>query len=147
MSTTREQSPNGVYDHARAYRCKKCRRIVALHENVMDHTPGEGETAFEWYKRRSGNRFNKPDESECSSIFIEPLRWMKAGKELSTLFYFFQNKKLVCYGIFRCMVENKTISSIAVIPWSVFVHIICFFKLRKCINLALTALMKIFPKN
>lgn len=63
------------------YRCKKCRRLVALQEHVIDHVPGEGETAFEWHKRRSGNPFNKSNESDCSSIFIEPLRWMKAVEE------------------------------------------------------------------
>ncbi|KAK2416610.1 dual specificity protein phosphatase [Trifolium repens] len=63
------------------YRCKKCRRIVALQEHVVDHIPGEGETSFGWHKRRSGNPFNKSNESECSSIFIEPLRWMKDVEE------------------------------------------------------------------
>lgn len=64
------------------YRCKKCRRIVALQEHVVDHIPGEGEASFGWHKRRSGNPFNKSNESECSSIFIEPLRWMKDGKKI-----------------------------------------------------------------
>ncbi|KAA8517288.1 hypothetical protein F0562_017581 [Nyssa sinensis] len=64
-----------------AYRCKKCRRVVALQENVVDHVPGEGETSFDWYKRRSGNPFSKADEIECSSIFIEPLRWMTTVEE------------------------------------------------------------------
>lgn len=62
-----------------AYRCKKCRRVVAVQDNVVDHVPGEGETSFQWHKRRSGNPFNKCDEMECSSIFVEPLRWMTAG--------------------------------------------------------------------
>ncbi|XP_059277503.1 uncharacterized protein LOC132031524 isoform X1 [Lycium ferocissimum] len=65
---------------ARAYRCKKCRRVVALQGNVVDHVPGEGETAFEWHKRRSGNPFNKPDD-QCSSVFVEPLRWMRTVEE------------------------------------------------------------------
>ncbi|KAK6244334.1 hypothetical protein QUC31_010743 [Theobroma cacao] len=64
-----------------AYRCKKCRRVVALQENVVDHIPGEGETSFEWNKRRSGNPFNKSVQTECSSIFVEPLRWMTAVEE------------------------------------------------------------------
>ncbi|CAL5420598.1 unnamed protein product [Camellia sinensis] len=59
-----------------AYRCKKCRRVVALQENIVDHGPGEGETSFGWHKRKGGNPFNKCDEIECSSIFVEPLRWM-----------------------------------------------------------------------
>nr|XP_010314021.1 dual specificity protein phosphatase 12 isoform X2 [Solanum lycopersicum] len=65
---------------ARTYRCKKCRRVVALQGNVVDHVPGEGETAFEWHKRRSGNPYNKPDD-ECSSVFVEPLKWMRTVEE------------------------------------------------------------------
>ncbi|KAK5787146.1 hypothetical protein PVK06_041799 [Gossypium arboreum] len=64
-----------------AYRCKKCRRLVALQDNIVDHTPGEGETSFEWHKRRSGNPFNKSSQTECSSVFVEPLRWMTAVEE------------------------------------------------------------------
>lgn len=63
------------------YRCKKCRRLVALQENVVEHVPGEGEKSFEWHKRKSGNPFNRSDDHECSSIFIEPLRWMTAVVE------------------------------------------------------------------
>ncbi|XP_058080094.1 uncharacterized protein LOC131228220 [Magnolia sinica] len=75
-----EVAPNGDKPTT-AYRCKKCRRVVALQENVVGHTPGEGETCFEWQKRRSGNPFNRSDELECSSIFVEPLRWMKTVEE------------------------------------------------------------------
>ncbi|KAE9586305.1 putative phosphoric monoester hydrolase [Lupinus albus] len=55
-------------------------KLGADPENVVGHTPGEGETSFE-YKRRSGNPFDNSNESECSSVFIEPLRWMKAVEE------------------------------------------------------------------
>lgn len=64
-----------------AYRCKKCRRVIALQANVVSHAPGEGETCFDWQKRRSHSPFNRFDESECSSIFVEPLRWMTAVEE------------------------------------------------------------------
>lgn len=74
VSLTKETAP------ARVYRCKKCRRVVALQGNVVDHVPGEGETAFQWHKRRSGNPFNKPDD-ECSSVFVEPLKWMRTVEE------------------------------------------------------------------
>ncbi|KAI7997664.1 putative inactive dual specificity protein phosphatase-like [Camellia lanceoleosa] len=60
---------------SRAYHCKKCQRVVALQENIVDHVPGEGETSFGWHKRKGSNPFNKCDEVECSSIFVEPLRW------------------------------------------------------------------------
>lgn len=73
--SAKENKPKTVY------RCKKCRRIVALHENVVSHTPGEGETCFEWHKRKSGNPFKRFDEIECSSIFIEPLKWMTSVEE------------------------------------------------------------------
>ncbi|RWW09326.1 hypothetical protein GW17_00027181 [Ensete ventricosum] len=47
-----------------AYRCKKCRRIVALKENVVSHVPGEGETCFEWQKRKAGNQANSFREQQ-----------------------------------------------------------------------------------
>lgn len=71
-----EQSVDELVTSTPAYRCKKCRRVVALKDHVVDHVPGEGETCFNWHKRRSGNPFNKSDEDECSSIFVEPLCWM-----------------------------------------------------------------------
>ncbi|KAM7505235.1 hypothetical protein LguiB_004139 [Lonicera macranthoides] len=82
----KEESPSEVeasnkMDKAKAFRCKKCRRVVALQENVVDHVPGEGESSFEWHKRSSGNPFNKYDEIDCSSIFVEPLRWMTTVEE------------------------------------------------------------------
>ncbi|KAL1146284.1 hypothetical protein V6Z11_A11G362000 [Gossypium hirsutum] len=51
--------------------------------SVIEATPkeGEGETSFEWHKRRSGNPFNKSSQTECSSVFVEPLRWMTAVEE------------------------------------------------------------------
>ncbi|CAN0922568.1 Dual specificity protein phosphatase 12 [Linum grandiflorum] len=73
--------PNGERKRVQAYRCKKCRRLVALQENVVGHVPGEGETSFSWNKRKSGNPFSKSDGADCSSIFIEPLRWMTAVEE------------------------------------------------------------------
>uniref|UniRef100_A0A0D9XNU2 protein-tyrosine-phosphatase n=1 Tax=Leersia perrieri TaxID=77586 RepID=A0A0D9XNU2_9ORYZ len=58
-----------------AYRCKKCRRIVAVQDNVVSHTPGEGESCFQWHnKRKGGQSYNK--EQDCSSLFVEPLKWM-----------------------------------------------------------------------
>lgn len=81
ISSEAEETTKVGNNHSPAYRCKKCRRLVALQEHVIDHVPGEGERAFEFHKRRGGNPFNKSDEFECSSIFIEPLRWMKAGKK------------------------------------------------------------------
>lgn len=63
-----------------AYRCKKCRRVVAVQGNVVGHNPGEGEKCFEWRKRKSGNPYKQSDE-DCTSLFIEPLKWMTAVEE------------------------------------------------------------------
>ncbi|KAJ6802729.1 dual specificity protein phosphatase 12 isoform X1 [Iris pallida] len=69
-------------DKARTvYRCKKCRRVVAVPENIVSHTPGEGETCFEWQKRKSSNPYNRFGEVECTSMFVEPLRWMTSVEE------------------------------------------------------------------
>lgn len=80
-----ERSSDKCAPPSRAYRCKKCRRVIALLGNVVDHVPGEGETSFEWHKRRSGNPFSKSDGNECSSIFVEPLRWMTNGTMAKSL--------------------------------------------------------------
>ncbi|KAK6124808.1 hypothetical protein DH2020_041424 [Rehmannia glutinosa] len=81
LSSIVEASTDKEPPRTPAYRCKKCRRLVALQENVLDHVPGEGETCFEWHKRRSRNSFSRSDDEECSSIFIEPLRWMTTVEE------------------------------------------------------------------
>ncbi|PRQ56562.1 putative phosphoric monoester hydrolase [Rosa chinensis] len=72
-----ESSPIGGKNGTSAFRCKKCRRLVAVQDNVVDHIPGQGETSFEWRKQKSSNYNN----SECSSIFVEPLKWMTAVEE------------------------------------------------------------------
>ncbi|PIA60089.1 hypothetical protein AQUCO_00400759v1 [Aquilegia coerulea] len=80
-SSESSTSPNETTKLNPAYRCKKCRRVMALQDNVVEHKPGEGETCFKWQKRSGGNPFNRSDEHECSSIFLEPLRWMKTVEE------------------------------------------------------------------
>ncbi|OVA14802.1 Dual specificity phosphatase [Macleaya cordata] len=71
------------------YRCKKCRRIVAAQENVVVHEPGVGEKCFKWKKRSVGMEDEPPS---CSSIFVEPLKWMEAVQEGSV------EEKLQCMG-------------------------------------------------
>lgn len=57
------------------YRCKKCRRIVASEEHVVHHKRGEGQKCFKWKKRSD----ESDDPPECSSIFVEPMKWMQVG--------------------------------------------------------------------
>lgn len=63
------------------YRCKKCRRIVAAQENLVTHEPGKGESSFKWQKR-SGDVLKKEKKLvECTSIFVEPMKWMEPVQE------------------------------------------------------------------
>ncbi|KAI3866042.1 hypothetical protein MKX03_024741 [Papaver bracteatum] len=70
------------------YRCKKCRRMVAALENVVSHEPGAGEQCFKW-KKRSG----ETEPPRCSSIFVEPLKWM-----LDKVYEGNIGEKLLCVG-------------------------------------------------
>ena len=61
------------------YRCKKCRRIVASQEHITTHERGEGQKCFKW-KKRSGDPWEMDKKPpECSSIFVEPMKWMESG--------------------------------------------------------------------
>ncbi|GAU45840.1 hypothetical protein TSUD_175390 [Trifolium subterraneum] len=72
------------------YRCKKCRRIVASEENIVSHERGKGESSFKWNKRSSGENGKQP--VDCTSIFVEPMKWMQAVQEGEV------EDKLMCMG-------------------------------------------------
>ncbi|RCV36369.1 hypothetical protein SETIT_7G313200v2 [Setaria italica] len=74
------QDPSKTEQHKTAYRCRKCRRIIAVEDNVISHVPGEGESCFDWNRRKSGHSYSNK-EQDCSSLFIEPLKWMTPVKE------------------------------------------------------------------
>ncbi|CAN6362172.1 unnamed protein product [Urochloa humidicola] len=74
------QDPSKIEQHKTAYRCRKCRRIVAVEDNVISHVPGEGESCFDWNRRKSGRSYSNK-EQDCSSLFIEPLKWMTPVEE------------------------------------------------------------------
>ncbi|CAN0853418.1 Probable inactive dual specificity protein phosphatase-like At4g18593 [Linum grandiflorum] len=69
------------------YRCKKCRRIVASDDNIVTHERGKGQESFKWKKRSVGTA-----PAECSSIFVEPMKWMETVQEG------FVGEKLLCIG-------------------------------------------------
>ncbi|GAA0149762.1 hypothetical protein Leryth_026857 [Lithospermum erythrorhizon] len=71
------------------YRCKKCRRIVASKEQIVPHEQGGGQQCFKW-KKRSGDSYHQIPE--CSSIFVEPMKWMEALEEGHV------EQKLQCIG-------------------------------------------------
>ncbi|XP_054794206.1 uncharacterized protein LOC129300570 isoform X2 [Prosopis cineraria] len=55
-------APRAENNCSPTYRCRKCRRVVALKDHVVDHVPGEGETSSEWHKWRSDSLYNKFEE-------------------------------------------------------------------------------------
>ncbi|PUZ62858.1 hypothetical protein GQ55_3G020500 [Panicum hallii var. hallii] len=69
------QDSSKTEQHKTAYRCRKCRRIIAVEDNVISHVPGEGESCFDWNRRKSGRPYSNK-EQDCSSLFVEPLKWM-----------------------------------------------------------------------
>lgn len=79
MAETSISEPEIVAKPELIYRCKKCRRIVASEENMISHERGKGESSFKWNKRSSGSWENKNQPDDCTSIFVEPMKWMQAG--------------------------------------------------------------------
>ncbi|KAL5708113.1 hypothetical protein ACHQM5_018943 [Ranunculus cassubicifolius] len=73
-------SPNSEAESKRQtiYRCKKCRRIVASDEIMVQHEKGAG---FQWLRRKSDSLETQKKPLECSSIFIEPMKWMEVVEE------------------------------------------------------------------
>lgn len=74
------------------YRCKKCRRIVAAEESIVPHQRGKGEQCFKWKKRSSNPWETDKEPPECSSIFVEPMKWMETVQEG------YVGDKLLCIG-------------------------------------------------
>ncbi|XP_028754273.1 probable inactive dual specificity protein phosphatase-like At4g18593 [Neltuma alba] len=71
------------------YRRKKCRRIVASDDNIVSHKHGKGEASFKW-KKRNENTEKQP--VDCTSVFVEPMKWMQTVNEGHV------EEKLFCLG-------------------------------------------------
>nr|CAB3490840.1 unnamed protein product [Digitaria exilis] len=78
------QDPSKTEQHKTAYRCRKCRRVIAVEDNVISHVPCEGESCFDWNRKKSGRSYTDK-EQDCSSLFIEPLKWMTPAVEEGAL--------------------------------------------------------------
>ncbi|KAI4296932.1 hypothetical protein L6164_036849 [Bauhinia variegata] len=74
------------------YRCKKCRRIVASEENIVSHERGKGELSFKWNKRSGDSWETEKQQIDCTSIFVEPMKWMQTVEEGHV------EEKLLCIG-------------------------------------------------
>ncbi|GFS46282.1 dual specificity protein phosphatase-like protein [Actinidia rufa] len=43
------------------------------------HERGEGQKCFKWRKRTGNHREADKEPPECSSIFVEPMKWMESA--------------------------------------------------------------------
>lgn len=95
------QDSSKVEQRKTAYRCRKCRRVIAVEDNVVSHVPGEGESCFDWNRKRSAHPYSNK-EQDCSSLFVEPLKWMTPGRLMllpsswSMILYGPRNTHLCC---------------------------------------------------
>lgn len=64
------------------YSCRSCRAVLATAANIMvDVSVGSGKNGFSWRKKSKDDKSGRHGESTTGSIFVEPLRWMKAITE------------------------------------------------------------------
>ena len=77
------------------YRCKKCRQIVACQENVQIHNQESGKS----FKRKGkDNLWNEKTPPNCTSIFVQPMKWMIPGRICHSLNIVFE--VLVLFTLF-----------------------------------------------
>lgn len=93
MEATNNTNSEHVSKPQLIYRCKRCRRIVASEETIVPHERGKGEPSFKW-RKRSGHNIGDEEKgsTQCSSIFVEPLKWMQPVQEG------YVEEKLQCMG-------------------------------------------------
>ena len=61
------------------YRCRKCRRLLATQQNVVQVEAGAGSAAFPFQKRSFGGAAAAATEDSC--VFVEPMQWMQHAIE------------------------------------------------------------------
>ncbi|PVU92569.1 hypothetical protein BB559_003693 [Furculomyces boomerangus] len=74
---------NGIIKREIGIKCKKCRRLLLSESNIFEHEAGPGNIGFSYTKVNNfgaeavgGNMAGKP-KNNCSSIFFEPISWIK----------------------------------------------------------------------
>ncbi|KAF9081986.1 dual specificity phosphatase 12 [Mortierella sp. AD031] len=74
--------------HQGPLKCKKCRRMLVARDSVITHTPGQGQSSFEYRKRNATLHISEAVQSDiskikpqaatvCQSYFIEPVEWIQ----------------------------------------------------------------------
>jgi dual specificity phosphatase 12 len=76
-AATKSSSAQQSFAGQEVYRCKKCRQVVACQDNVQVH---DQETGKSFKKRSKSSLCIEAAAAECTSIFVQPMKWMSAGK-------------------------------------------------------------------
>eukprot|EP00039_Didymoeca_costata_P030853 m.31741 g.31741 ORF g.31741 m.31741 type:complete len:304 (-) comp8344_c0_seq1:1473-2384(-) len=71
-------------------RCRKCRRRLVTEKSFLDHSEGTGQLSFRW-KKRDKELEKSLDAPVCTSLFIEPMEWMRPCLQEGQL-----QEKLLC---------------------------------------------------
>ncbi|KAI9233061.1 MAG: dual specificity protein phosphatase 12 [Podila humilis] len=88
--TASGSNPSAILASAaqRPLKCKKCRRALVARDSVVTHTPGQGQSSFEYRKRDATlnvteaihtdiSKINPVASTVCQSYFIEPVEWIQ----------------------------------------------------------------------
>ncbi|KAJ6624623.1 hypothetical protein lerEdw1_014820 [Lerista edwardsae] len=59
------------------FRCRKCRRLLFRSSSILAHVEGKGPAAFAHKKASKPTLLGYDSRSNCTSYFIEPVRWME----------------------------------------------------------------------
>ncbi|XP_024545133.1 dual specificity protein phosphatase 12 isoform X2 [Selaginella moellendorffii] len=74
-SHAENQNPSGGKSGT-FFRCKKCRRLLALQGNVLAHAPGAQEKPYKWKKGDEDETSTSQVRDSCAALFVEPMQWM-----------------------------------------------------------------------
>eukprot|EP01125_Pyxidicula_operculata_P018647 TRINITY_DN663_c0_g1_i4.p1 TRINITY_DN663_c0_g1~~TRINITY_DN663_c0_g1_i4.p1 ORF type:complete len:302 (+),score=45.52 TRINITY_DN663_c0_g1_i4:2-907(+) len=75
-STINEE--NADQNEKQSFTCYKCRTPIFTSDNLAEHTPGKGQTAFKWTKRGA-----ETGQVACSSYFLDEMEWMGNCSDVS----------------------------------------------------------------
>lgn len=75
LSTLIEELKHPSSSDNKSYKCRKCRLALFSGTSLIAHEPGSGQLSFKWHKQDC-NTVDDSSNTQCTSLFIEPVGWM-----------------------------------------------------------------------
>lgn len=72
LSSLIEELKDPSSSNYKSYKCRKCRLTLFNGASLITHEPGSGQMSFKRHKQD----FHAVDNTQCTSLFIEPVNWM-----------------------------------------------------------------------